>query len=168
MSLKRSFHCAISQLVALQAHGALDYCLELAEGATPLIHGDVLRQRYKICILDEEGAFHDANQKFLNHLGLSRKELRGLTMFHLFPKVIAERRMHMVRKAIHSGCVVAFLDCREGRCFESTVIPLKTNGYSQYNRALCMVKALSPPECDAHRLEHQHLACHVWERVEAR
>jgi PAS domain-containing protein len=167
MSLKRSFHCAICDMVALGACEALDYCLEEGRAALASRQMDGANMRCKSCIVDREGRFYDANEKLVAHLKITREELMSCTVFDLFPRKIAERRMAMIRKAMDTGRTVVFMDSRNGICFETMAIPLRLGGYATYDRVLCMTSRLNSTRSNSRICLEADSTRHVWERVRA-
>lgn len=167
MSLTRSYYCAICDMVALDARGALDYCLEYGRSLLAVVKGQQLNCQYKICVVDKHGIFRDGNQRLLKHLGLTHDEFVGRSISDIFPAVVARRRQQMLDKAIRSGKTVCFLDRRDGWCFETIIIPMRLQSYSRYDRALCMTRKIELEKARAWQLQMASTDSYVWERVEA-
>jgi PAS domain S-box-containing protein len=163
MSMKRLFYSAISDMVALGACGALEYCLEQIQGCDPLLCGHQMNQSHMVCVLDRNGVVCDMNAQMLAHLGVGREQMVGKCVHALFPRDIARRRQAMIKKAIEGGETVRFIDRRGGNSYETALVPLRLQNYAEYDRVLCMVTKLDASEFLADSSDSDH----VWQRVAA-
>ncbi|AGK62165.1 PAS domain S-box [Archaeoglobus sulfaticallidus PM70-1] len=76
---------------------------------------------YSIAILDKDGVFVEANPATIKSIG---KDPVGKSLFELFPKEVAERRMELLTKVLDEDRLVTTEDVRDGRYFSVSLVPV--------------------------------------------
>ena len=145
MSLKRSFQCAISKMIALEACGALEYSLEQGRHVLAMAKANAIQRDCLICTIDKAGAFLSVNAAMRRRLGRYRRNIEGLGLHDVHSAEIADVRLKYVMNAITSRQTQHIRDSMDGQCFEGMIIPIM-NQSGTCNRALCI--AIPVRDCE--------------------
>jgi PAS domain S-box-containing protein len=87
-----------------------------------------------IAVLDKDGVFVEANPAMVESIGTNPV---GKSLFDVFPRDVADRRMKLIRRVIESGKPVVDQHGRNFRHFLSHCHPIKVKG-----RDMCLVMAI--------------------------
>lgn len=161
MSLRRDFHCAINQLIALGAHGALEYALQEAQALETQAQLNEVQGVYMMATVDRDGRFLEVSDVLAEWMGRTREQLIGQTMYDVMPRHTATRRLGMIRKALDERRLLCFLDSNGGHAFKSIILPVR-NESGKLDRVQCLARLL-PAESVIERHDHVY----AWERVPA-
>lgn len=82
------------------------------------------------------------NEPMAKSLGSDRETLIGTNILTFLPPDITEQRKKQAEKAIRFKKPVEFIDCRQGRWFKSTGIPV-FNNEGKFNRLVTIVEEIS-------------------------
>ena len=125
MSLTWRFHCAICELVALGADGALGYCLEEARVMDAATYRQRMAHSFLVALVDRRGIFLSANQCMGEALRRPAVELVGLLLEQVFPPDAARLRRTMLQRALDTGRCVRFVDDSNVISYETAIIPIR-------------------------------------------
>jgi PAS domain S-box-containing protein len=113
-----------------------------------------------IAIVDSEGRFLFVNRAMAERLGKTREGLTGLSAAEVLSKDVFEAYMERLRRVTGSGQSEHFIDARDGRWLENTMVPIPAS-----NRGVNEVAVFSCDISERTHLEEQFLHSQKMEAI---
>lgn len=161
MSSRRKFHCAICDLIALDARGALEYCLEEAEDTDRAVKRQGALDSFLVVTVDHDGIFLNVNYAMTERMGKSACEIVGSSLEAVFPPSAAQLRRKLLDQAIQSGQPVRFMDCASDVCFEALILPMR-NEECVVDRAIVIAQSVDMSHCPGNEFWKQEPIASMW------